>query len=166
MSAIASGLADGKSVPFPFAESAVSWLANATDLKAKGTEAFKSNRYASAVDFYAEAARAAAAARKQEAGGAASSSSTDALLASLHANTAMCHLKLERWTDVVASATAACQSPRPRVSLATARIPSDSARWRGSADRRSERRWLRRRLRLGSATRSCASAAAELPLGR
>ena len=115
--AIASGLANGKCVPFPHAEKAASWLANATRLKELGNEAFKRSKNEAAIDLYGDAALAATRARSapdassSSGGGGGAASTVEAvattLLVSLHANTSAAFLKLERWVDVVDAATCA-----------------------------------------------------------
>jgi len=99
--ALTSGLAHGTSVPHPFARDGASLLANATELKNRGNEAFKSGKSELAVDLYAEAAVAARAAANES----GSREAATALSISLHANSAAAYLKLERWEGVMTSAT-------------------------------------------------------------
>ena len=103
--AIASGLAAGKLVPYPHAEKPASHLANATALKDLGNTSFKASSLEPAIDLYADAILAASAAIPAKDAG--TEATAVALLVSLHSNTAACYLKLERWMEVVASATCA-----------------------------------------------------------
>ena len=87
--ALASGLHAGKLVPFPHAEKASSHLANATELKKLGNEAFKAAQHAPAIDLYAAAAMAA----NQAATDAVSKEAAAELLSSLHANVLLVHVE-------------------------------------------------------------------------
>ena len=92
-------------MPYPHAEKPASHLANATALKDLGNTSFKASSLEPAIDLYADAILAASEAVPAKDAG--TEATAVALLVSLHSNTAACYLKLERWMEVVASATCA-----------------------------------------------------------
>ena len=92
-------------LPFPFAASTASWLANAGALKELGNGAFKGGQNAHAIDCYDDAIDAATRALAA----AAPSDAVTALLVSLHANSAAAYLKEEAWADAAVSATSALE---------------------------------------------------------
>jgi hypothetical protein len=82
-------------------------LAEATALKQVGNDAFKAAQLEHAADAYADAVIACEAAMVGPNAVVASKPECVALAASLHSNTAMCFIKLERYEEAVASATCA-----------------------------------------------------------
>jgi hypothetical protein len=157
--AVSSGLADGKLVPFPHAVKSSSFLANASELKARGNAAFKAGEHASAVDVYSCAADAAELAVKAAVTEACSQAEAEALLVSVHSNTAACFVKLERWPDVVTSATRALELDTANAKAMHAALMG----WTDSACLRRGRVRMQRAVLVG--VRGCAVWRAQVSVG-
>ena len=99
VTAMSSGLADNKCVPYAFANTSKAWLENAGVLKQRGNDAFKGGtQNAHAVDLWGAAIDQVSKATETEgsSGGKGSSNEARTMLVSLHANCAAAHLRLKR----------------------------------------------------------------------
>jgi tetratricopeptide (TPR) repeat protein len=104
--AMSSGLAEGKCAPYPYAPTSKAWMENATSLKQRGNDAFKSGTQDShAVDLWGAAVDAVS--KAIEADGSSGGKGAQTMLVSLHANRAAAHLRLQQWPEAIESASAA-----------------------------------------------------------